>query len=115
MIHPPYRGLIASEIPEVVLASGVRVRIVCGSVEDVTGPVADVVTDPDCLDVSIPAHTAFVHLLKPGHIAFACACQGVAYFGDRRDAYAHGVRGSGFFDMQRQGTVGSEQVVPYDR
>jgi len=115
MMHPRYRGLTAAEIPEVTLPSGVKVRIVSGSVGEVTGPVTDVVTDPEYLDVSVPANTVFEHPLKPGHTAFAYIYDGEGYFDDCRDPYGHDIRGRNYFEMERQGKIASEHVVLYER
>jgi redox-sensitive bicupin YhaK (pirin superfamily) len=43
MMAPRYRGITASEIPEVELGSGVRIKIIAGTVGGVTGPVKDIV------------------------------------------------------------------------
>ncbi|HSH14326.1 MAG TPA: pirin family protein, partial [Desulfurivibrionaceae bacterium] len=52
MMAPRYRGLTSSEIPEVTLSGGVRVKVICGRVGDTAGPVRDIVIDPEYLDVT---------------------------------------------------------------
>src|SRR5512144_1058178 len=46
MMDPRYRDVRRSQIPEVSLAKGVKVKIICGQVNGATGPVKDIVTDP---------------------------------------------------------------------
>jgi hypothetical protein len=96
MMDPRYRGLTAAEIPTVTLDSGAQVRVVAGTVADTTGPVRDIVTDPEYFDVSLPAHATFEHAIPSGHTAFAYVFEGEAYF-----------------DLERKGRVGSEQLVLY--
>src|SRR5512139_3972643 len=51
MMDPRYRDVKSSQIPEVALDGGVRARVICGEVAGVRGPVHDIVTDPEYLDV----------------------------------------------------------------
>lgn len=80
MMEPRYRDLKASQIPEVKLSSGVAVRIVSGMVDGVSGPVKDIVIDPEYLDISIPSGGAFSHPVKPGHTVFTYILSGQGYF-----------------------------------
>ena len=54
MMEPRYRDVKRLQIPEVSLAQGVRVKIICGRVNGAAGPVRDIVTDPEYLEVSVP-------------------------------------------------------------
>ena len=56
MIDPRYRGITAGEIP-VEEAPGVRVRVICGTVGASTGPVREVVIEPEYLDVTLEPGT----------------------------------------------------------
>ena len=55
MMDPRYQEVKSAQIPEMTLESGVRIRIICGNEGGVTGPVRDIVIDPQYLDISIPA------------------------------------------------------------
>jgi redox-sensitive bicupin YhaK (pirin superfamily) len=114
MMDPRYRGLTAAEIPQVELPGGARVRIICGELEGVQGPVRDVVVDPEYLDVSLPANATFSHPIRRGYTAFAYVVQGEGYFDPERDAYAHEVVGNNYFDFQRRCLCGAENLVLYD-
>jgi redox-sensitive bicupin YhaK (pirin superfamily) len=79
MSEPRYRGLKSSEIPIVTDAEGAAVRVIAGKVLGVTGPVRDVATKPEYLDVTLPAGKTFTHPTPRGHtvIAYVIGGQGV--------------------------------------
>ncbi len=113
MMDPRYRGLVAAEIPEATLAGDVKVKVICGRVNGVEGPVRDVVVDPEYLDVSVPAQTSFAHAIKRGYTAFAYVVEGEGYFDPERGAFAHEVVGNNYFDMKRDCACGAENLVLY--
>ncbi len=115
MMPPRYREVKAADIPEVTQASGVKVKIVCGELEGVQGPVRDIVIDPELLDVSIPAGATFTHSVKGGHTAIAYILDGEGYFDDQRDAFAYEMAGSGWMDVNRRCICGAETVVLFER
>src|SRR6516164_7794038 len=80
MMDPRYRGITRDQIPEVTLANGVRVRIICGEVAGVRGPVRDIVIDPEYLDLTVPAHAVFTHPVRRGDTVFAYVVEGEGYF-----------------------------------
>jgi quercetin 2,3-dioxygenase len=113
MIDPRYRGIVASDIPEATLKGGVRVRVICGKVGKVHGPVRDVVVDPEYLDVTVPAETTFTHLIKRGYTAFAYVIEGEGYFDPERNAYSHEVVGANYFDFRQKCKGSAEDLVLY--
>jgi quercetin 2,3-dioxygenase len=113
MMDPRYRGVTAAEIPAAKLASGVRAKVVAGTVGGVSGPVKDIVTDPEYLDLTVPADATFEHPVKDGHTALAYVIEGKAYFDRERDAYRHEVVGGSYFDFDRDCMFGPEQLVLY--
>jgi quercetin 2,3-dioxygenase len=113
MMDPRYRGLAAGEIPEVTLKGGVRVKVICGKVDAVLGPVQDVVVDPEYLDVTVPAETHFTHPIKRGYTVFAYVIEGEGYFDPARNAYAHEVVGRNYFDFRRQSSCAAENLILY--
>ena len=115
MMAPSYREVKAADIPVATLESGTVIRVVCGEVAGVRGPVRDVVIDPELLDVSVPAGTSFTHRVKHGHTAIAYLLDGEGYFDDRRDAFAYEMVGAGWMDVTRRCICGPETVVLYER
>jgi quercetin 2,3-dioxygenase len=81
MIPPRYREVHAAEMPAVELENGTRIKIICGRVGETVGPVTDIITEPEYLDVEIPPGAEFVHPVKRGHIALAYVIQGEGSFG----------------------------------
>ncbi len=83
MMKPRYRGIKSAEIPTATDAGGATVRVIAGTAGGVTGPVRDVVTRPEYLDVSLPAGATFRHETPRGHTVFAYVIDGAARFGER--------------------------------
>lgn len=98
MMHPRYRDITADRIPLVQLDSGIEIKVICGRVNDVSGPVQDVMIEPEYLDVKIPANTVFRHRTPAGHTVFA---------------YVHS--GTGRFDEVGDGLLGNRSLVLFDR
>ena len=80
MMHPRYQDVKDSEIPEVVTESGAKVRIICGKLDGTCGPVTEIVTDPEYMDVIVPPGKEFTHFVKKGHTVFAYVFEGEGYF-----------------------------------
>ncbi len=106
MTAPRYRDVKANDIPQVTLNSGVKAKIVCGGINGVQGPVKDIIIDPEMLDVTVPAATAFSHPVKDGHTAVAYVLDGQGHFGKRQDAS---------FKEAPDEFFGPETVVLYER
>jgi quercetin 2,3-dioxygenase len=81
MSPPRYRGIEAREIPLVKTAEGATARVICGEVQGVRGPVADVAAEPEYLDVSVPQGSTFIHTVKPGHTVLSYVIEGEGLFG----------------------------------
>ncbi len=114
MMEPRYRDVKKAQIPEVSLAQGVKVKIICGRVNGTMGPVRDIVTEPEYLDISVPAGAEFHHPIAGGHTAFAYVIDGEGYFDPERDAFAHEVVGNNYFDFNRRCVCGNRSLVLYD-
>jgi redox-sensitive bicupin YhaK (pirin superfamily) len=113
MMDPRYRDVKNHQIPEISLNSGVKVKIICGKLSGVEGPVRDIVTDPEYLDVTVPAEATFTHPVRPGQNAFAYVIEGEGYFDPNRDSYGHEVIGTNYFDFKRSCICKNETIVLY--
>lgn len=82
MMGPRYRGITASQIPEVVMDSGVRIKIIAGTVGDTIGPVRDIVINPEYFDCTVPEGVEYVHATKPGYTAFIYVIDGKGVVND---------------------------------
>ncbi|MBC8442353.1 MAG: pirin family protein [Deltaproteobacteria bacterium] len=97
MMPPRYQEIKKDQIPELELDTGVNIKIICGMVNDVEGPVKDIVIDPQFLDVTIPKHTVFDHKTLSGHKVFAYVLDGQAFF-DQAEDQAIGLESLVIFD-----------------
>jgi redox-sensitive bicupin YhaK (pirin superfamily) len=111
MMDPRYRDITRQQIPEVELDSGVTVRIICGQVDGVKGPVQDVVIDPEYLDVQVPPGAEFKYPVQAGHTVFAYVITGKGCFEPARDPYGFEVEGRNYFDFKRDYLIAPESLV----
>jgi len=84
MMAPRYRDIKDSQVPEVSLENGGKVRIICGKIGKFEGPVKGIVIDPEFLDVTIPARSAFKRATVPGYTVFAYVIDGQGLFDETK-------------------------------
>ena len=99
MMDPRYRDITKDQIPEVVVNDKVKVKIICGEVNGVKGPVQDIITDPEYLDVSIEPNSKLKHSIVQSHNAFAYVIEGEAFF----DPTNHEIVGAEHLVIYREG------------
>jgi len=85
MMHPRYQDIKSSEIPEIMKEDGSKVRIICGNLDGTCGPVSEIVTDPEYMDVIVPPGKDFIHSVKKGHTVFAYVFEGEGYFDENKE------------------------------
>ncbi len=113
MMDPRYRDVTSGQIPKVDLGKGITAKIICGRVDGVQGAVRDIVTDPEYLDITVPARTIFTRPVKRKHTVFAYVVDGQAFFDPERDAFARETAGRNWYDMERKCLCGEETLVLY--
>ncbi len=111
MIDPRYQDVKSSQVPEVALKNGAKVKVICGMVDGRQGPVRDIVIDPEYLDVTIPARSEFTHQTKRGHTVFAYVIEGKGIFCNQKDPFAFDMEGVNYFDMERECLVHNGMLV----
>jgi quercetin 2,3-dioxygenase len=111
MMDPRYRDVKSSDVPEVALEGGVKVKIICGELKGVRGPAKDIVIDPQYLDITIPPRTPLTLPVNAGHRVFAYVIEGKAYFENERDAYSYDATGANYFDFKRNCQMGPENAI----
>jgi redox-sensitive bicupin YhaK (pirin superfamily) len=114
MMDPRYREVTSTQIPVVKTAEGATVRIICGRLGEVQGPVREIVTDPEYLDVSLPAGKTFTHRVKPGYTVFAYVVEGEAYFDPERNPFGREAVGENYFDMKPSCVCGEGAIALYE-
>lgn len=70
MMPPRYRGIAADQIPAVELDNGTRVKVIAGQIGGASGPMDDIIIDPEYFDCTVPAGQTFVHFTDPAYTAF---------------------------------------------
>jgi redox-sensitive bicupin YhaK (pirin superfamily) len=114
MMVPRYQEIKDNQIPVVTLAGGISVRVICGDVAGVRGPVQDIVIDPQYLDITIPAKTHFTFPTPPGYTVFAYIIDGKATFCDAQDPFAYEREGSNYFDTENDRHLGNRTLIVFE-
>ena len=73
-----------------------KIKIISGEVNGVKGPVQDIITEPEYLDITIDPNSEFSHPVKRGH-----------------NVFAYIIEGKGYFDQDRDKLIGIENLVIY--
>jgi len=119
-----YRDIPASEIPELALPGGGRVKVIAGTAvigeQRVSGPINSpskpLSTDPLYFDLELPAGARFEHPVSFGHNAFVYAYEGSVSIGDGSSArpfpgQAVGILSPGETFMLTAGPDGARAIV----
>lgn len=80
MMAPRYQDIKAAEIPVVTVKDGISIKIIAGEISGVTGPVRDIIIEPEMLDVTVPAGVTFNHSVATGHTVFVYVIKGEGIF-----------------------------------
>jgi len=114
MMDPRYRDVKNSQISEIAWSRDVKIRIICGEVKGVKGPVQDIVIDPEYLDITVSQNSTFRYPVKKGHTVFAYVMDGQGYFDEGRDSFAYEAEGTNYFDFKRECLMTPENLIIYD-
>ncbi|HEY3297587.1 MAG TPA: pirin family protein [Armatimonadota bacterium] len=110
MMDPRYRDVKSLDIP-VVKHQDAEIRVICGSVDGVMGPVRDIVTDPEYLDVTISPNSEFTHKTARGHTVFAYVIGGKGKFCHADKPFSYDVEGINYFDTPVETLLGDGSLV----
>ena len=83
MMTPRYQDASRVEIPQVDY-NGDVVRVLAGSLNNVRGPVEDVVVAPEYFDATLQPLSTFQHRATRGHTTFAYVVEGEGFFDSQR-------------------------------
>jgi len=114
MMSPRYQEIKSSEIPIVKVEGGITVRVICGEFAGVSGPVENIIINPQYLDVSVPADTRFTLPTTPGHTALIYVIEGMATFCEETKLFAYQLEGKNYFDMEFDPTLGDKNLILYE-
>ena len=96
MMDPRYQEITAGNIPTVSSPSGVMIKVISGTISGITGPVRDIIAEPEYLDISLPPGGEFSHPVKPGFTAAVYV-----------------IDGRGIFDRARKLELGNRDIALY--
>ncbi len=114
MMDPRYQEVKSQKIPEIVTESGSKIRVICGKVGSVQGPVQDIVTNPEYLDISLPPHVEFVHPTQLGHTVFVYVIGGKGCICHENNPFSYDIEGQNYFDMERQPLITNGELVLFE-
>lgn len=80
MMPPRYREIKKNQIPVVHTMNGTEIKVICGEVEGMHGPVKDIMTEIEYLDITIPADASYRHPTQPSNTVLAYVLEGEGYF-----------------------------------
>ena len=110
MMDPRYRDVTAATIPVIDLKNA-KIRIICGKIKGTQGPVRDIVTDPEYLDVTVPSRSEFTHSVRRGYTAFTYVIDGEGYFCKEKDPFSYETEGVNYFDFQGKPFLSDHSLV----
>jgi redox-sensitive bicupin YhaK (pirin superfamily) len=91
MMKPRYQEIRSKAIPTVSPRKDISIKVICGEVNGVKGPVKDIVADPQYLDITLGPDTTFSLPVKEGYTSFAYVISGEGTF-DSEEGYRIGNR-----------------------
>jgi len=112
MMLPRYRDVISTQIPEVVLENGTKIKIISGRLGKTQGPVTDIVIDPEYLDITVPALKSYSHPTRKGYKVFAYGIEGTGAFGSGKTPESG--RSENLSELQGIPAIGSESLILFD-
>jgi len=114
MMSPRYRDVKSNDIPVITLENDVQIKIICGTVNKIHGPVQDIMIDPEYLDITVPAHTVYEHPVKPGHTVFAYVIAGQGYFCKEKKPFIYEAEGENSFDMETDPLASNGTLILFE-
>ncbi len=113
MIHPEYRHIERTDIPEVDQDTGAVTRVLAGVMQNTHGPVQETVTNPQIFDVIIHPKGAFSQRVPQEYTAIAYVMEGRAYFDEKKKPYLHEVQEADDYRYEREALTRGRHAVLY--
>ncbi|MGE0554392.1 MAG: pirin family protein [Gemmatimonadales bacterium] len=88
MTTPRYQGILAGDVPEVTDDDGTAMRVICGDVWGVSGPVDGIAADPQYVDIWVPPLKKKRIPIETSRSAFAYVFAGSGRFANASDPVA---------------------------
>lgn len=114
MTPPRYQDVQSADIPEVTEDDGTKIRVICGTIWGVTGPVDGIAADPQYVDVSVPPATVRRLPVDTRRQAFAYVFSGSGSFTNASDPLPVPTDGVGWTDGSSSEKVDNRSLVLFD-
>jgi quercetin 2,3-dioxygenase len=114
MTEPHYQEVKAAEIPVAKDNEGTEIRVICGSILGITGPVNGIAANPTYLDVSIPAGKKKTIPVDAARQAFAYVFHGAGKFCNAHGPLAAPTEGVGWWDTSPPIEADDRSLVLFD-
>jgi redox-sensitive bicupin YhaK (pirin superfamily) len=115
MTPPRYQDVGAVDIPEVVEDDGTKIRVMCGNIWGVSGPVDGIAAEPHYIDVSVPPGKRKSLPVETTRQAFAYVFAGSGRFCNASDPLAVPTEGIGWADTSLSEEADNRSLVLFDR
>lgn len=115
MMDPRYRDIKKDQVPLVRTENGVELRIICGTYEGVSGPVRDIIIEPEYLDISIPPNQIYKQQTRADSTVFAYIIAGSGYFDPNRDPFSHDIKTVDYLDLKNDCLLSKENLIIFDK
>ncbi len=86
LMNPRYQEIEKTQIPE-IKTQNTLIKVICGEINGTKGPVEEIVTDPQYLDVTVFSNSSVDFDIKSSHTAFVYVIEGQGYFDLKKDTY----------------------------
>jgi redox-sensitive bicupin YhaK (pirin superfamily) len=114
MMMPRYQEIGRDIIPRITTSQGVTVKVVCGQVEDVVGPVTQIVIEPQLLDITLAPGTSYTHETPRGYTVLAFVFDGRGFFCREKKPFTYEMVGRNYFDFERSPYVEDGTLVVFE-
>lgn len=89
MCQPKYRDIKSSDIPTIQPENGVKIKVICGTIHNTVGPINNLFTNPNYLDISLEPNTSYKLKTEHSHMAACYIFDGQSSFSktDKSSSY----------------------------
>jgi redox-sensitive bicupin YhaK (pirin superfamily) len=115
MTPPRYPELESAAIPQATEDDGTSIRVICGDIWGVSGPIDGIAADPQYLDVSVPPRRRRTLPVETTRHAFAYVFEGSGRFCNASEPLAVPTEGVGWADTRLSEEADNRSLILFDR
>jgi redox-sensitive bicupin YhaK (pirin superfamily) len=115
MTPPRYQEIESAAIPQATEDDGTSIRVICGDIWGVSGPIDGIAADPQYLDVSVPPRRRRTLPVETTRHAFAYVFEGSGRFCNASEPLAVPTEGVGWADTRLSEEADNRSLILFDR